>query len=126
VRKTINIPPVKLPHEDRKINLAFFSAIKTSSIISDAGWKKKVNAAGKIALAEFDNERDWDSFVSCSREFAFASGLARWCRGGMEKNPRASMAMVGRTLFSDSAIRLAGADFNRASANAYESGAELV
>ena len=125
-RRSLKSGPVKLPFEERKIHLAFFSAIKTSSIITDAGWKKKVNAAGGHALSALFSGKSWDSFVDCSREFAAGSGLAKWCGREMEKNPRASMAMVGRTLFSDAKLSLAGADFKGMDAKSSENGAELV
>lgn len=125
-RQSVRSAPVKLPFEERKIRLAFFSAIRTSSIIADAGWKRKVNSSGERALSSLFSEKSWERFIACSREFAVSSGLAKWCRQGMGANARASMAMVGRTLFSDSAIRLAGSDFKRTDANAYENGAEVV
>ena len=125
-RRSLKSGPVKLPFEERKIHLAFFSAIKTSSIITDARWKKKVNAAGGHALSALFSGKNWDSFVDCSREFAAGSGLAKWCSREMAENPRASMAMVGRTLFSDAKLSLAGADFKGMGAMSSELGAELV
>ena len=125
-RKSVESGPVKLPFEKKKIHLAFFSAIETSSIIQDPHWKVKVNREGKRELAELFREKCWEKFVFCSRRFAAASGLGEWCGNPMSENPRASMAMVGRTLFSDTRLAIQGADFKAMQANTSERGAEVV
>jgi|GEM_PF-1131461 len=125
-RKSVRHAPEKLPFEERRMRLAFFSAIRTSDIISSPDWKRKVNVAGRRALASLFSDKSWDGFVGNSREFAIASGLAKWCESRLSANPRASMAMVGRTLFSDANPPLGGADFKSGRAMTSESGAGLV
>lgn len=125
-RRSLQSGPVKLPFEEKKIHLAFFSAIETASIIRDPNWKTKVNREGKRKLGELFREKCWEKFVFCSREFALASGLGKWCEKNMSENPRAGMAMVGRTLFSDSKLALPGADFKGMLAKTCGRGAEVV
>lgn len=125
-RKSTSHKPVKLPFEEKEIHFAHFSAIKTASIIRDPDWKKKVNAAGKVALGALFSDRSWDGFVSASREFALSCNLAAWCRNQMSANPRASMAMVGRTLFSDRKLKLPRGGFAGLKARTSRRGAELV
>jgi pantoate kinase len=124
-KKDLNSAPAKLPFEERSLELAFFSPIRTASVIRDGAWKEKVNRAGKHALTMLFREKNWDCFVFASRQFAAESGLAHWCGGEMEGNPRASMAMLGRTLFSDSPLKLSRKALVRLEAKTCEEGAVL-
>ncbi len=124
-RKDLDSTPVKLPFEEKGLELAFFSPIKTASVIRDESWKEKVNRAGKDALEGLFGEKSWDGFVAASRQFALQSGLAHWCEGEMEKNPRAGMAMVGQTLFSDIPLKLSSKPKLLLRAKTCEEGAAL-
>jgi len=105
-RKSVSEKPACLPFEEHELEVAFFSPIRTSSIIRDDGWKKKVNEAGNAALGTLFKRKSWDAFINASRQFASGSGLGLWCGGEMQSNPRASMAMVGQTLWSDAPLKL--------------------
>lgn len=105
-RRSVQDGPVKLPFEERELELAFFSPIRTSAVVRSEEWKKKVNAAGEKALGSLFSEQSWDGFITASREFAAGSGLGAWCEREMKQNPRASMAMLGQTLFSDRKMML--------------------
>jgi pantoate kinase len=124
-RKSVQDPPLRLPFPQRKIYLAFHSAIKTGSIIADERWKIRVNAAGKAALEAFFAKPDWHSFIACSRRFALECDLAKWCEGHLAKNRNASMAMVGKTLFSSTPLHL-GRGFKRIEAKTTNKGAMLL
>jgi pantoate kinase len=125
-RRSVTEGPIKLPFEEREIEIAFFSPIKTAGVIRSADWKKKVNEAGEDALALLFSEKSWDNFIAASRQFAIASGLGDWCAGELQKNSRASMAMLGQTLFSDSPLSLSGRPIALMKAKTYESGARLL
>lgn len=125
-RRSVKELPVLLPFEKHALQLAFFSPINTASIIRSPGWKKKVNAAGGKALGMLFSGLGWNGLMKASRNFALASGLADWCKGEMAKNRRASMAMVGRTLFSDSPMKLSKKPMALIRANTYEGKAELL
>ncbi|MCX8197832.1 MAG: hypothetical protein N3F07_01395 [Candidatus Micrarchaeota archaeon] len=96
--------PIRIEAEGKKAHFAFFSPIKTSSVILQKGWKRKVNFHGKKALDRLFSQRSWEGFISASRSFAQNTGLADWCKGELDANPHASMAMLGKTLFSASRI----------------------
>ena len=105
-RKSLRDAPVRLPIDEKDIEVAFFTPIRTSDVIRSPEWKTKVNAAGKSALNALDGSRSWEMFLAASRQFAVQSNLAAWCAPEMAKNPRASMAMLGHTLFSDMPLLL--------------------
>jgi pantoate kinase len=125
-QRRIGKKPVSIPLDARQLHFAFYSPIRTASIISKMGWKSRVNAAGERALAELFKEKSWGGFVCASRSFALRSGLAGWCRKEMLANPRASMAMLGKTLFSDEKMRLARKPGLLLKAKAYEKGAAIL
>ena len=125
-RRSVVDAPVKMKFEEKEIEIAFFSPIRTSSIIRSEEWKAKVNKAGDDCLEELFRNRKWDGFVSASRKFALESGLAAWCGSEMEKNDRASMAMLGQTLFSDTPLKLSRAPLKIIRTKTCEAGAELV
>jgi len=125
-RRSPSEPPLKLPFEEKGIEIAFYTPIRTSSVIKSPEWKKKVNAAGAAALGSLFGNLCWDGFVSASRQFARQSGLATWCAHEMESNPRASMAMLGNTLFSDTPMFLPRKPFMLMKARTSEDGAKLL
>ena len=125
-RRSVKSKPVQFKFEEREFHFAFFSPIKTSSIIFSKNWKSKVNAASGKALPSLFKKRDLGELLSQSRSFAINSGLAAWCKGELASNPRASMAMVGKTLFSDVPLRLPAQPLKRMEAKTYEFGAHLV
>jgi pantoate kinase len=100
-QEKIGQAPSVLNMVKRKLYFAFFSPMRTSDVIFSPDWKKRVNAAGEKALHSLSEKRDFDSFVSCCRKFSLESGLSGWGNELMRKNPRACMAMLGHTLFSD-------------------------
>jgi pantoate kinase len=116
----------QLPFEERTLEIAFFTPIKTASVTKSPEWKRKVNAAGKKALGALDSDRTWDGLVSSSRQFARESSLADWCKPEMQANPRASMAMLGHTLFSDKRLALARKPFMLLKAMVSQEGAKLL
>ena len=116
----------KLPFEEKEIEVAFFSPIRTSTVIYSDSWKKKVNEAGEKALAGLFENKCWDGFVECSRLFTAKSELGNWCIEEMAGNPRSSMAMVGQTLFSDSKMSLKKRAHKTISAKTSEDGAKLL
>jgi pantoate kinase len=118
--------PVKIPIEGRELHLAFFSQVKTSDIILSAEWKRRVNEAGERALGKLFVDLRWENFTACAREFAVGSGLAEWCRQEMAANPRASMAMVGQTIFSDAPLSLARQPESLMAAKMHDGGAGLA
>lgn len=126
VRATVESRPVKIEIEEREIHLAFFSAIKTASVIRSDEWKGRVNAAGGPALARLAKEKAWDSFIEESRKFAYESGLGEWCAPHMRHNTRASMAMLGHTLFSDAPYIHLGTPMKLMKAKICDDGAKLV
>jgi pantoate kinase len=105
-RRSVKDGVVKLPFEKKEIEIAFYAPIKTSSIIATDEWKAKVNAAGEKSLSLLFKKKNWDGFIAASRMFAGETGLAAWCKEEMEQNPHASMAMLGKTLFSDGPLKL--------------------
>ena len=125
-RRSVRDGVVKLPFEERNVEIAFYSPIRTASVIRSPGWKERVNAAGEKSLSLLFREKSWDGFVEASRLFAAQSGLADWCAGEMERNGRASMAMLGRTLFSDRPMQLRKMPPKLLKAKTREGGAELV
>ncbi|MCX6769889.1 MAG: hypothetical protein NT051_04395 [Candidatus Micrarchaeota archaeon] len=125
-RKDLESKPEKIDCDDRKIHIAFFSPIRTSSIIRSEEWKEKVNKAGAKSLLALSKKPSWDSLLENSRRFAIDAGLADWCAQLMEKNPRAGMAMLGHTLFSDEPIILAGTPLKLMEANVGKEGAKLL
>ena len=125
-RRSVRDGVLKLPFEERGLEIAFYSPIRTASIIRSPGWKGKANAAGEKSLALLFREKSWDGFVEASRMFAANSGLAKWCATEMGANPRASMAMLGRTLFSDRPMQLRKMPPKVLRTRTREGGAELV
>ncbi|MCX8194808.1 MAG: hypothetical protein N3G22_01745 [Candidatus Micrarchaeota archaeon] len=125
-RRSLSSAPLQLPFEERKIALAFFSPIKTAQVIRSPDWKGRVNRAGRKALGQLFSQKTWDSFINSSRYFALSSGLASWCKPELEKNARASMAMLGRTLFSDAPLRLSAKPIKLIKTRTYPSGARLL
>ncbi len=125
-RRSIGEGPVKLPFEEKELEIAFYSPIRTSSVIGPDEWKKKVNKAGESSLAMLFANKSWDGFVSASRHFTTESGLGIWCSKEMETNKRASMAMLGQTLFSDTPLKLSRRPMLSLKAKTYEGGARLI
>ena len=125
-RRSPSEQPLKLPFEEKALEIAFYTPIKTSSVINSAEWKKRVNAAGKESLDALFGNRKWDGLVAASRQFAQKSGLAIWCELEMESNPRASMAMLGHTLFSDTPMFLPRKPFMLLKAKTAQDGAKLL
>jgi len=125
-RRGLSSKPLKLPFEERQLHFAFFSPIKTAGVIRSPSWKRKVNAAGSRALEALFLEKSWEGFLRSSRRFSLESGLAGWCEAQMEANPRASMAMLGRTLFSDAPIKLSRPPILRLRSKTYGGGARLL
>ncbi|MFA5929898.1 MAG: hypothetical protein WC861_03365 [Candidatus Micrarchaeia archaeon] len=125
-RRSPSEQPLQLPFEERALEIAFYTPIKTSSVINSAEWKKRVNAAGKEALDLLFVNRNWEGLVASSRQFAQKSGLADWCAHEMGSNPRASMAMLGHTLFSDIPMFLSRKPFMLMKAKTAQDGAKLL
>lgn len=125
-RTSMASEPFRLPFEEQKLEIAFFTPMETSSVTKSPAWKGKVNAAGKKALEALDSDRSWDGFVSASRQFALGSGLAKWCAPEMEANRRASMAMLGHTLFSDEPLALSRKPFMLLKPMVSQEGAKLL
>lgn len=101
IRKNLKSRPIRVPLARRELYIAFFAPIKTSSVVWDPEWIRRVNFAGKKALKRLSQQPSWSRFLEFSREFAISSGLADWCARELEMNTSASMAMVGRTVFSE-------------------------
>ena len=125
-RKSIGKQPVKLKYEQKELEIAFFAPIRTSSIIRGEEWKKKVNEAGSTALEMLFRKKNYDGFVDAARHFTIESGLGLWCGGEMETNTRASMAMLGQTLFSDKPLELSRPALKLLKAKTFKGGAELL
>jgi len=125
-RRSPSEPPAVLPFEEKGLEIAFYTQIKTSSVINSPDWKKRVNAAGAAALGALFGNKRWDGFVAASRQFAVQSGLAEWCTHEMGANPRASMAMLGHTLFSDIPMFLPRKPFMLMKAKTAQGGAKLL
>lgn len=125
-RRSISEKPVKLPFEEHELEVAFFSPIRTSAVIRDEGWKRKVNEAGEEALGMLFAEKNWGGLVAASRHFTIHSGLGNWCGGELDANPRASMAMLGQTLWSDARLLLSRHPVKTIKCTLRKEGAELV
>jgi pantoate kinase len=125
-RRAIGQPPAKLPFAEKAIEIAFFSPMKTSAIIRDEGWKKKVNAAGEEALFSLFRKKSWGALVDASRRFTEHSGLGGWCGGELGRNTRASMAMLGQTLWSDIPLKLGRQPMKTIKCTLRKEGAGLV
>ncbi len=126
LRRTVSEGAVKLPFEEKEIEIAFFSPIRNAAVLKSREWQERVNAAGEKALGSLSGGRDWDGFVEASRQFAKESLLAEWCKPEMEKNLRASMAMLGQTLFSDAPLDIRRRPKALLKAKTSEGGAELL
>ncbi|MCX6773346.1 MAG: hypothetical protein NTV88_06315 [Candidatus Micrarchaeota archaeon] len=125
-RKSVSDKPVALKFEEKELEIAFFAPIRTANIIRDDSWKKKVNIAGTGALEMLFKKKNYDSLIDASRQFTIDSGLGSWCGGEMENNPRASMAMIGQTLFSDSPMALSRPPVNLLKVKTAKKGAVLL
>ena len=125
-RRSVKEAPVKVQLKEKEMELAFFSPIKTASVIRAKNWKGKVNRAGNAALSRLFEDLEWENFVFSSRQFAKESGLAHWCRKEMEGNSMAGMAMLGRTLFSDRKMKLERKPVKMLRAKTSQQGAGLV
>ena len=125
-RRSIEDKPMKLPFAEKELEIAFFSPIRTSSVIASEEWRARVNRAGEKSLAMLFAKKSWDGFVSASRHFSSESGLGSWCLPEMENNPRASMAMLGQTLFSDSPMNLSRTPVLLMKTKTYEGGARIL
>jgi len=125
-RRSPSEPPLQLPFEEKTIDIAFYTPIKTSSVIKSPEWKKKVNAAGTEALSLLFANKNWEGLVASSRQFAQKSGLADWCAHEMGSNPRASMAMLGHTLFSDTPMFLPRKPYMLLKAKTAQEGAKIL
>ncbi len=125
-RRSVEDKPMKIPFAEHELEIAFFSPIRTSSVIASDEWKARVNRAGEKSLAMLFAKKSWDGFVSASRVFASESGLGGWCLSEMENNPRASMAMLGQTLFSDSPMNLSRTPVLLMKTKTYEGGALIL
>jgi pantoate kinase len=125
-RRDLGSQPQKLPFGQRKIHLAFFSAIRTADVIRSSDWKGRVNAAGAEALSHLSAHQTWEDFIAASRHFAVKSGLGTWCEKHMKGNGRASMAMLGHTLFSDTPFVGIGMPMKLMEANTSDEGARLL
>lgn len=125
-RRRLEDAPAKLPFSEKEVEIAFFSPIKTSGVINSAEWKARVNSVGEESLAQLFSNRRWDGFVTAARHFASGSGLGQWCSAEMAENPRASMAMLGQTLFSDAPMKLRRQPMLLMKAKTCEGGARLL
>lgn len=125
-RKKIGEKPVKIEAEQREIEIALFSPMKTSAIIRDDIWKRKVNAAGEEALEMLFRKKNWGALVDASRQFTAHSGLGSWCEAELDRNTRASMAMLGQTLWSDMPLQLGRQPMKSIKCTLRKEGAELV
>jgi len=126
MRASVSGPPERLPFSDQAVEFAFYTPIRTSTVIRSEEWKGKVNAAGEKALQALSKNKGWDGFVASSRQFAAKAELAAWCENEMKGNPRASMAMLGHTLFSDEKLMLPKNPFKLLSAKTSEEGARAL
>ena len=115
-----------IPFEERELEIAFYSPIRTASVIRSPDWKEKVNSAGEKALALLFEKKDWDGLVLSSRLFDTGAGFAFWCGEEMGTNARASMAMLGHTLFCDQPMKLRKAPAKLLKAKTCAQGARLV
>lgn len=125
-RRSVEGGPVKIPFSEKEIEIAFFSPLRNSVIIGSEEWRRKVNEAGEDSLSMLFSKKSYDSFVNASRHFTAESGLGDWCALDMRANPRASMAMIGQTLFSDAPMKLARSPMLVMKAATYEGGAALL
>ncbi len=125
-RRSVESEVVKLPFEEHELEIAFYSPIRTADVIRSPEWKAKVNAAGEKALSLLFKRKNWNGFVEASRAFASESSLADWCSKEMETNSRASMAMLGRTLFSDTPMKLNKAPMRLLKAKTCKQGAWVL
>jgi len=79
----------------------FLDSIKTSSIITDQSWKKRINDIGLECMDEINRNPTISRFRELSRYFTLATGLASEpVRRIMEEVEIASMAMLGQTLYA--------------------------
>jgi len=115
-----------IPFEGRQMEFAFFRPMRTSGVIGSEEWRGKVNAAGGKALSALFASKTLDSLLQQSRMFALESGLASWCGREMAANPRACMAMVGQTLFSDVPLTLRRKPLMLLKAKVHEGGAGIA
>ncbi|MCX8174900.1 MAG: hypothetical protein N3E51_01715 [Candidatus Micrarchaeota archaeon] len=125
-KKKIGQKPLRLELEEREIHVAFFSPIRTASIVHSEEWKEKVNEAGERALAMFFAKKSWDGFLEASRYFTVESGLGNWAAQELEANPKGSMAMLGQTIFSPQPLRLSRTPVALVKARTYGKGAEVL
>lgn len=121
-----NMEVEALPFEARQLEFAFFKPMKTASVIGSKEWKGNVNAAGARALDALFLSKTFDTLLQQSRMFALETGLASWCGKEMVANPRASMAMVGQTLFSDIPLELRRKPLMLLKAKVHQGGAKLA
>jgi pantoate kinase len=125
-RRSVGEAPVQMPFVEKELEIAFYSPIRTSDVIRSQEWKTKVNAAGNAALQLLFANQAWDGFLACCRQFSKSSGLSDWCSKEMASNPRASMAMLGHTVFSDIPLFLPHKPFMLMKAKTCQSGAKML
>ncbi|MEM3030595.1 MAG: pantoate kinase [Candidatus Micrarchaeia archaeon] len=87
--------------EGYRVVFAHLRGIQTRRVITDAEWRKRINAAGEHALAVFRRRNSPEDFMELSRSFAFETLLAsgRISRI-LEAIPACSMTMLGKAVFS--------------------------
>ena len=125
-RKSVEDGVERMPFDEKELEIAFFSPIRNAAVLKSNEWKARVNAAGNKALSKLSTRKEWNAFVELSREFASESLLAEWCREEMGKNARASMAMLGQTLFSDTPLDIRRRPKLLVKAKTHEGGAEIL
>jgi pantoate kinase len=127
-RESVQGRPVHLRFEEREMEIAFFRPIRTAGVIRSLEWKRKVNEAGGRALSSMFSEGrpTWEGFIASSRDFSMRSGLGMWAVQEMADNPRASMAMLGRTLFCDTKLALRRTPLKLMKTRLSEQGAQML
>lgn len=91
----------QIPNRKQKYCVcAFFSPIKTSTIIKNKKWKQKVNETGSYCMKQITKKPAITNFIQLCREFTTKTGLKTQKVGQvMDAIPDASMSMLGSTAF---------------------------
>lgn len=89
---------------EKYVALGFFRPMATRKIIRSAAWKRKINRTGMECMRAILNGMTVNNFMRLSRRFTVESGLGtRQILMVMGKEQRASMSMLGETVFMPAA-----------------------
>ena len=80
-------------------------SISTKRIITDSGWKRRINKAGRTCVDALSKRSTLDNLFKLSREFAEGTGLiskrASRAMKAVDRVGMVSMSMIGNSIFAN-------------------------